>query len=96
MIEIIESNYFAAWYDKLDGSTQGCIQDRLWQIANGNFGDHKSVGYGISELRFHFGAGLRIYYTMRSRQVILLLAGGNKSTQRRDIEKAKQIANEEM
>lgn len=69
------------------------IRARLAAISdNGHFGDYKSVGDEVLELRFHFGPGYRVYYTKRGETVVLLLAGGDKSTQERDIEKAKDIA----
>ena len=67
---------------------------RIDRVQNGNFGDFKSLGGNLFELRFFFGGGLRIYYTVRNHQVILLLNGGNKSSQSKDIEKAKQMIQE--
>ena len=58
----------------------------------GNVGDAKSVGDGVFELRFDFGPGYRVYYTEREGEIIVLLAGGDKSSQKQDIEKAKQLA----
>jgi len=58
----------------------------------GNFGDAKPVGAGVFELRFDFGPGYRVYYTERNGEIVILLAGGDKSTQNQDIEKAKQLA----
>lgn len=58
----------------------------------GNFGDTKPVGAGVFELRFDFGPGYRVYYTERNSEIVVLLAGGDKSTQQQDIEKAKQLA----
>jgi putative addiction module killer protein len=58
----------------------------------GNFGDAKPVGAGVFELRFDFGPGYRVYYTERNGEIVVLLAGGDKSTQQQDIEKAKQLA----
>ena len=58
----------------------------------GNFGDAKSVGAGVFELRFDFGPGYRVYYTERNGEIAVLLAGGDKSTQKQDIEKAKELA----
>lgn len=67
---------------------------RIDRIQNGNFGDFKSLGDDLFELRFFFGGGLRIYYTIRDRQIVLLLHGGDKTNQSRDIEKAKQMIQE--
>ena len=58
----------------------------------GNFGDAKSVGAGVFDLRFDFGPGYRVYYTERNGEIVVLLAVGDKSTQKQDIEKAKELA----
>lgn len=70
------------------------ILKRIDQISDGNFGDHKSVGGGVSELRINYGPGYRVYYTMRERVVVILLCAGDKSSQDKDIKKAKQLAKE--
>lgn len=70
------------------------ILRRIDQISDGNFGDHKSVGGGVSELRINYGPGYRVYYTMRERVVVILLCAGDKSSQDKDIKKAKQLAKE--
>ena len=70
------------------------ISQRLVRVMDGNLGDSRSVGDGISELRIHYGAGYRIYYAMRGKKIILLLCGGSKSSQKRDIEKAKELNKE--
>lgn len=67
---------------------------RIDRIQNGNFGDFKSLGDNLFELRFFFGGGLRVYYTIRNHQIVLLLCGGSKSKQSRDIEKARQMIQE--
>ena len=63
-------------------------------MKNGNFGDVEPVGNGVSELRLHFGAGYRVYFIKRGETIIILLCGGNKTTQQDDITKAKLIAKE--
>ena len=73
----------------------GCVYKLRYTQAMkqiGNAGDAAPVGEGVSELRLHFGAGWRVYYTERAGQIILLLAGGNKSTQKRDIQLALELA----
>jgi putative addiction module killer protein len=65
---------------------------RIARIETGNLGDHKSVGGGVSELRIFIGKGYRIYYTIRDRKLVLLLCGGDKGSQSRDIEEARQLA----
>lgn len=64
---------------------------RLARVENGNFGDHKHIDGSLMELRMTFGGGIRIYYTIRGDTVVLLLQGGNKSSQTQDIEKAKKL-----
>ncbi|MDD2684686.1 MAG: type II toxin-antitoxin system RelE/ParE family toxin [Gallionella sp.] len=66
---------------------------RLDRAARGNFGDCESVGAGVSEMRIHFGPGYRVYFTRRGNVVYLLLVGGDKSTQKRDIKRAIEMAN---
>ena len=85
---------FSQWLDKLkDPVVRNKVLTRLDRTSNGNFGDYKVLTPNVSELRFTFGAGLRVYYTVKKNHVILLLAGGNKSTQQRDIEKAIALFN---
>ena len=68
------------------------IAVRIRRMQLGNVGDAKPVGDGVFELRFDFGPGYRVYYTERDGEIVVLLAGGDKSTQKQDIEKAKQLA----
>jgi len=65
---------------------------RLRRISLGNFGETRDLGDGVSELKFMFGPGYRIYYTIRNGELVILLAGGDKSSQDRDIAKAKELA----
>jgi putative addiction module killer protein len=81
---------FIKWYDDLkDQSYQLRIRKKLRQITLGNFGDSKLVGDGVYELRFFFGKGYRVYYAKESNVIVLLLCGGDKSTQQKDINQAK-------
>ena len=84
---------FAGWLDGLDDQIAvAAITERLQRVRKGLFGDHKTVGDGVSELRIRYGAGYRAYYTMRGRVVVVVLAGGTKRTQARDIARAKAMA----
>jgi putative addiction module killer protein len=65
---------------------------RLDRAARGNFGDCEPVGAGVSEMRIHYGPGYRVYYTRRDKVIYLLLLGGDKSTQKRDIKRAIDMA----
>ena len=92
MIEIIQTGTFKSWIKNLkDKAGAARINLRLLRLQNGNFGDHRAVGDGVSELRFMFGPGYRVYYALVDECVILLIAGGDKSSQFNDIDKAKQI-----
>lgn len=93
--EIISTAVFDKWFRGLkDRTTRNKMLARLDRVQNGNFGDFKSLGDDLFELRFFFGGGLRIYYTIRDGQVVLLLNGGSKSSQSKDIEKARQMMQE--
>ncbi len=81
---------FTRWLKKLrDPSSRRRILKRLHRIESGNYGDNKSVGNGIRELRFFFGAGYRVYFGEDGDTLVILLCGGDKDSQNRDIEKAK-------
>jgi len=81
---------FAEWIKKIkDHTTQSRIDRRLERMEFGNYGDHKSLGGGVYELRLAFGPGYRVYFAVQN-EVIVLLCGGDKSSQDRDIEIAKQ------
>lgn len=82
------------WLDSLDGVIRKRIVQRILRIEEGNFGDFKKLSHDISELRFSFGKGYRIYYTEIDDVVVLLVNGGDKSTQVKDIEKAHELLNE--
>lgn len=86
---------FKAWLNGLNDLTaKEAISRRIVRVEIGNFGDHTSVGDGVSELRIHVGQGYRAYYTIRGRIVVFMLLGGTKRTQDRDIVRAKQMARE--
>lgn len=82
---------FEVWHDRLDKMFQRAVDARLTRIADGNFGDHKSVGGGVFELRIPKGPGLRIYYGLKGNDLVVLIGGGDKRTQQKDIVKAKEL-----
>ncbi|MCL1911362.1 MAG: type II toxin-antitoxin system RelE/ParE family toxin [Leptospirales bacterium] len=96
--KIVTTDTFDNWFEKLknipDRSRIADRIDRIDRIKEGNLGDAKPVGNGIFELRFHFGSGYRIYFIKQYNTIIILLCGGNKKTQDKDIKKAKEIASE--
>lgn len=84
------SEPFNEWYRSIrDPNTRYRIQRRLERLEEGNFGDYRSVGEDVFELRLHFGPGYRIYFGEVHNEIILVLFGGDKSSQQRDIERAK-------
>lgn len=86
---------FDNWLSKIRDKTMLHRFDvRFNRIAKGNFGDVKQIDTNLFELRFFFGSGYRVYYTVRNNKIILLLCGGDKSTQRRDIVRAKSLLNQ--
>jgi putative addiction module killer protein len=90
--EIITTNVFDKWLCGIRSKQHRArIISRFDRIQMGNFGDHKSLGNNLFELRFFFGSGFRAYYTIKDGFVVFLLCGGNKSTQSRDIKKAHNI-----
>ena len=85
---------FSEWVNTLRVDDQVIIRNRLDRVEKGNFGDVKSLGDGVYELRFHQRGGFRIYYGLDGKTVVLLLLGGDKSTQAKDIKLAKKYWNE--
>ncbi|MEN3165183.1 type II toxin-antitoxin system RelE/ParE family toxin [Tistrella mobilis] len=95
MIDLIKSDTFDRWLDALrDIRAKSRIQTRIRRLSLGNPGDVKPVGEGVSEMRIDYGPGYRVYFMRRGPLVILLLCGGDKSSQDRDIALAKAIAAE--
>jgi putative addiction module killer protein len=95
VIEVRESDEFAMWLVGLrDREARRAIAARVQRLALGNPGDVKPVGHGISELRIRCGSGYRVYYIQHGDVLIVLLCGGDKSSQSADIEKAQEIARE--
>ena len=93
MIEIHKTEVYAKWLDGLpDIQARARILARVERLAAGNPGDVKPVGEGVSELRIDYGPGYRVYYTQQGREVVILLAGGDKSTQAQDIKIALRLA----
>jgi len=92
MKEIRETDTYKKWFAGLrDNRAQYRILTRIRRLAIGNPGDVKSVGEGISEMRIHYGPGYRVYYKDTGKEIIILLCGGDKRTQSRDIENAKEL-----
>ena len=84
---------FTKWLDGLsDAGVRGVVVARIKRLERGLMGDVEPVGEGVSELRIHFGAGWRVYFVRRGAQLIVLLAGGPKRTQKADIKRAKSLA----
>jgi putative addiction module killer protein len=95
MIEVRRTEVFAEWLDGLsDPRAVAKIAARAERMAAGNFGDVEPVGDGVSEMRIHYGPGYRVYFVQRGAVIVILLCGGDKSSQARDIKRAKAMAKE--
>jgi len=95
MIEIKQTETFRKWRIRLkDERARALIASRLDRLAFGHAGDAEPVGQGISEMRIHHGPGYRVYFQKQGDTIIVLLCGGDKSTQAKDIKTAKRLANE--
>ena len=93
--QIQQTEAFVLWRDTLRNPVaKAAIARRIQRMAQGNMGDMKSVGDGVSEARVDVGGGYRLYFTVRAMTVIFLLCGGSKSTQVADIQAAKKLAKE--
>jgi putative addiction module killer protein len=95
MFDVRQTDLFYQWLTGLrDERAEMRIVSRIRRLSIGNFGDVKPVGEGVSELRIDYGPGYRVYFVQRGRTFILLLCGGDKRTQVRDIQRAKELARE--
>ncbi|MFA6972937.1 MAG: type II toxin-antitoxin system RelE/ParE family toxin [Gallionella sp.] len=93
MHTILTTDVFDLWFEQLrDNQAKARIKARLRRAEDGNFGDAKPVAKGISEMRIHYGAGYRLYFMQNGFEIVLLLAGGDKSTQANDIQTALALA----
>jgi len=93
VVEIRQTNDYAKWFEKLrDPQARARILVRVRRLSLGNPGDVRSVGDGVSEMRIDYGPGYRVYFTWQGDVIVVLLIGGDKRTQQRDIEKAKTLA----
>ena len=93
MIEVRQTEEYSEWFANLkDKQARARINVRIRRLSLGNPGDVKPVGEGVSELRIDYGPGYRVYFLQRGREVVILLAGGDKRTQQKDIETALELA----
>ena len=92
-ITLVTSPTYDRWYEQLrDGQARRRIDARIERLQRGNPGDVRTVGEGVSEMRVHYGPGYRVYFVRRGRNLVVLLAGGDKSTQAEDIRIAQALA----
>jgi putative addiction module killer protein len=95
VIEIRQTDDYARWFEQLrDQQARVRILVRVRRLSLGNPGDVRPVGEGVSEMRIDYGPGYRVYFKQQGQLLVVLLAGGDKSSQQRDIEKAKDLARE--
>ena len=95
MLEVRQTSVYAKWFaDLRDRTAKTRIDIRIRRLSLGNLGDVKPVGEGVSELRVDHGPGFRVYFIQKAEVYIVLLAGGDKSTQEKDIRNAKALARE--
>ena len=89
---IKQTETYSRWERKLkDLKAKALIASRIFRLSEGLYGDVSSVGHGVSELRIHYGPGYRVYFCHRGDEIIVLLCGGDKGSQRRDIQAAKDL-----
>ena len=95
MVEVRSSAVFDAWFDALrDRQAQARITVRIRRLQGGNPGQHRVLKSGVVEMKIDFGPGYRVYFTQRGAELVLLLAGGDKSTQQHDVQLALKLAKE--
>ena len=95
MIEVRQTEGYSRWFEELrDRQAKARINVRIRRLSLGNFGDVKPVGEGVSELRIEYGPGYRVYFAQRGRTLVVLLAGGDKHSQEKDIKRALDLARE--
>ena len=95
MYKIVQTETYKKWFKKLrDTIAKQSITWRIERMKSGNFGDSKSIGDGVFELRVNVGKGYRVYFTNNGTEIVILLVGGDKSTQDSDIQTAKKMAKE--
>lgn len=95
MVEVIKSDTFDRWLRKLrDPQARARVEMRIRRLSLGNAGDVQPIGEGLSKMRIDYGPGYRMYYMQQSSVLVLLLCGGDKRTQQKDIAKARRIAAE--
>jgi putative addiction module killer protein len=93
MIEIRETDIYHEWFESLkDKRAKARIDVRIRRVSLGNFGDVSPVGKGVSELRIDYGPGYRVYFIQHGNTLVILLCGGDKSTQAKDIQQAHRLA----
>ena len=93
MNQFVETDTYSKWFNGLsDAQARARINARLRRAELGNFGDCEPVGAGVSEMRIHYGPGYRLYIARRGNEIFILLAGGDKSTQAKDIKTALRLA----
>jgi putative addiction module killer protein len=97
MSGIRRTEVFIKWFKKLKDLTgKALISQRIERLSSGNPGDSSPIGEGFSEMRIHYGPGYRVYYKDTGKEILVLLCGGDKSTQQADIERAKKLALESL
>lgn len=95
MIEVRQTEVYARWVERLDDDrARARIEARIYRLSLGNPGDVKPVGAGVSELRIDYGPGYRVYFAWQGNAIVVLLCGGDKRSQKRDIALAKGLARE--